>query len=99
MRKVTRTTWIGSNGSEFGRVSQAFRNAGFDAPTADTDASNGVYVSNLIEQYRMSLTEREVRSIVCYGLANSLATLRAQHGDYSLEDILRGYDAALTEWN
>jgi hypothetical protein len=87
--KVSAATWIGKEYANFERVCRAFELYGFDVPRPDTDGGSGAYAVNIANQYRASLTERQVYAIIDYALTYSLESLLTlQPGDWEGDDIM-----------
>lgn len=91
MSNLTKTTWLDAD--QFYRIKLAFQLHGIRTPSPDVDHNgqslHGAYVSNIVNQYRASLTEKEVLAIIAYGLYYEPEEMQAE--------IARGWIAPLYE--
>ncbi len=72
-----KSQWIGTEGAAFERVGLAFESLGYRRPRPD-DSTDGAYASNIADQYRANLNQREALAIVRYGLMTSRDAINAR---------------------
>lgn len=91
MDTITKTTWL--DAEHLYRVQLAFQLHDIRQPSSDLDhtgaSCHGAYVANIINQYRASLTEKEVLAIIAYGLYYDKEEMQSE--------IVRGWVTPLYE--